>query len=422
LTSSQSGAPSRQTIHPPIGDNLARRQPPFVGRDAELRHLQVAFEAAAAGHGALIMLAGEPGIGKTALCEQLASFVSARGGLPLIRHCYAEGSAGVPYQPFVEAFESYVRERDLETLRAELGSSASMMARMVPAVRDLLQVELSAPEAPEDERLRLLSGVLDCLRNIGAIHQLLLVLEDLHDADRGTLDLLIYLARHLAGTRVLVVGTYRDVEVDRAHPLAAALAELRRGSQVERVQLGELSVDEVQRLLAGSSRQTVPHPSAELVHRRAGGNALFTHELLRFLLAEGLVERRDGMLRRIGEASIAGRMPEGLRDVVGRRLSRLSPEANQMLSVASVIGREFQLEVLRGAHARPEDDLESALEEASAAAIIEERSAVGATITYSVLARVLSANAVRRDRGAPQDPTPSAYRARAGRGPRPATR
>jgi DNA-binding CsgD family transcriptional regulator len=364
------------------GENVSRRQTVFVGREAELRQLVSAFEDAAAGHGRLIMLAGEPGIGKTALCEQLGRFVAAQGGVSLLGHCYPEGSVGVPYQPFVGAFESYAREREVESLRPELGPMAREVARMVPALRSALAAESSATEDPEDERLRLLSGVMEFLHSLGATHALLLVLEDLHDADRGTLDLLMYLARHLAGARLLVVGTYRDVEVDRAHPLAEALAQLRRVSQVERLQLGVLSVDEVQRLLAGGSRHTVPHPLAELVHRRAGGNALFTHELLRFLLAEGLVESRDGMLRRVGEASIAGRMPEGLRDVVGKRLSRLSPEANQVLSVASVIGREFQLEALRRADPRPEDELESALEEALVSAIIEERSAVGATITY----------------------------------------
>jgi DNA-binding CsgD family transcriptional regulator len=118
-----------------------------------------------------------------------------------------------------------------------------------------------------------------------------------------------------------------------------------------------------------------------LVHRRTAGNALFAHELLRFLFGEGLVERRDGVLRRVDEASLAGQMPEGLRDVVGKRLSRLSPAANQMLSIASVIGREFSLEVLRRAHGRP-DELESALEEAVGAAMVEERSAVATMITY----------------------------------------
>jgi DNA-binding CsgD family transcriptional regulator/tetratricopeptide (TPR) repeat protein len=375
---------SDQPIQKQLVATRSSQGQPFVGRESELRQLGAAFEAAAgSGDGRLIMLVGEPGIGKTALCEQLTSFVSTRNGRRLVGHCYPEGSAGVPYQPFVEAFEAFARQRDAEALRAELGSSAGEVARMVPALRSRLQVELSAPENPEDDRLRLLSGILDCLRNIGAAQPLLLVLEDLHDADRGTLDLLVYLARHLAGTPLLVVGTYRDVEVDRAHPLAAALAELRRGSQFDRVHLSELSVDEVQRLLASSSQQAVPRALAEQVHHRSGGNALFVHELLRFLLSEGLVEQRGGVLRRVGEeTSLAGQMPEGLRDAVGKRLSRLSEGTNRVLSVASVIGREFQLDVLSLVFAGPEEELEAALEEASAAGIIEEHSAVGASIMY----------------------------------------
>ena len=156
---------------------------------------------------------------------------------------------------------------------------------------------------------------------------------------------------------------YRDVEVDRARPLAAALAELRRSSLFERMHLGELSVDEVQRLFAVTGQQSIPRPLAELAHRRSGGNALFALELLRFLVSEGLIERRDGAMRRVGEVSLAGQMPEGLRDVVGKRLSRLSRAANEVLSVASVIGREFELEVLQRVYARLRRELESALEE-----------------------------------------------------------
>ena len=365
-----------------VGDNLARRRSPFVGRAFELQQLLSAFEAAARGDGALVMLAGEPGIGKTALCQQLAAFVSSRDGLALVGHCYPEGSASLPYQPFTEGFESYARQRDAEALRVDLGASASEVARIAPALRNLLQVELAAPENPEDDRLRLLSAVLDFLRGVGAKQPLLLVLEDLHDADRGTLDLLLYLARHLAGTPLLVVATYRDVDVDRVHPLATTLAELRRVSRVERIHLGELSVDEVQQLLASSSQQAIPRPLAEVVHRRSGGNALFVHELLRFLLSEHLVEQRDGALRRVGAESLAGHMPEGLRDVVGKRLSRLSAATNQVLSVASVIGREFQLDVLRRVHAGAEEELESALEDAMSAALVEEHLVIGATITY----------------------------------------
>jgi predicted ATPase len=170
------------------------QEQPFVGRESELGQLRAAFDAVAGGgDGRLLMLVGEPGIGKTALCEQLSSFVRSRNGRILVGHCYPEGSAGVPYQPFVEVFEAFARQRDTEALRAELGPSASEVARMVPALRSRLQVELSAPENLEDDPLQLLSRILDCLRNIGAAQPLLLVLEDL----------LLYLARNLLGARIL---------------------------------------------------------------------------------------------------------------------------------------------------------------------------------------------------------------------------
>jgi hypothetical protein len=134
--------------------------------------------------------------------------------------------------------------------------------------------------------------------------------------------------------------------------------------------------------LAETSQQTVPQPFAELVQRQTEGNPLLVRETLRFVIDTGLVERRDGALWRVGDQSLAGRIPEGLRDAVGKRLSRLSDTTNRVLSVASVIGREFQLDVLSRVLSGPEEDLEAALKEASAAAIIEENSSVGASIIY----------------------------------------
>jgi DNA-binding CsgD family transcriptional regulator len=347
-----------------------------------LRQLQEAFEAAAGDHGRLVLLVGEPGIGKTALCDQLARFVSASGGLALLGHCYEEGSFRPPYQPFVEAFASYLQTLDSAVLDIQLGSSAADLARIVPMLRERLHVSPQPPGDPEEDRWRILQAATDFLCNAATQQPLLVVLEDLHDADRGTLDLLLYLARNLHGARLLLVGTYRDVAVDRAHPLAAALTELHRASNVGRVQLHGLSTDEVQQLMAETSQQTVPQPFAELVQRQTEGNPLFVRETLRFVIDTGLVERRDGTLRRVGDQSLAGRIPEGLRDAVGKRLSRLSTSTNRVLSVASVIGREFPLDVLRQVVDSRESELEAALEEAAAAAILEELSAVGATITY----------------------------------------
>jgi DNA-binding CsgD family transcriptional regulator len=347
-----------------------------------LQRLRAAFANATDGQGALVMLVGEPGIGKTALCEQFCEFVSMSGGRSLVGHCYEEGSFRPPYQPFVEVFARYVQECDIHAVSAGLGSGMAELARMLPTLRERLHISPRPPSDPEEDRWRLLQAATDLLHIAAAQQPIVVVLEDLHDADRGTLDLLLYLARNLHGARTLVVGTYRDVAVDRAHPLAAALTELNRASNMARIQLRGLSADEVQRLLAEDSQHTIPRPFAELVHRQTDGNPLFVRETLRFVIDAGLVERRDGALRRVGDQSLAGRIPEGLRDAVGKRLSRLSERTDRVLSVASVIGREFHLRVLREVLGCPEEELEAALEEATVAGIIEESSVVGTTITY----------------------------------------
>jgi DNA-binding NarL/FixJ family response regulator len=359
------------------------RQLPFVGREAELHLLQAAFAAAATGQGRLITLVGEPGIGKTALCDQLASYVASQGGRPLAGHCHPSGSFSLPFQPFVEAFERDAHERGADIVRSEMfDADAAEMARIVPALRDVLDVTLSTARNPEEDRWRLMQAVLGFLRSVAARQPLLLVIEDLHDADRGTLDLLLHLARSLSDAHLLVVGTYRDIEVDRAHPLSRALVDLRRSGKVERVHLRGLSTDEVQHLVALSSHLAIPRPLAELMHQRTEGNPLFVHELLRYVMEEGMVEARRGALRRVGDESLARRIPEGLKDVVGMRLSRLTADTNELLSLAAVVGRQFSLDVLRCVLARSDDELEVSLEEAVAAGVVEERSVVGTAVTY----------------------------------------
>jgi tetratricopeptide (TPR) repeat protein len=362
------------------GDPIYRRA--FVGRETELRQLHAAFDAALSGQGAFVTVVGEPGIGKTAVCEQLSTYAALRGGGVLVGHCYEEGSLSLPYLPFVEVMRSYVLARDPDGLRQDLGSGAADVARIVSEIRDRVAVELRGAGDPEEDRWRLLQAVAGFLRNASRVQPLVIVLEDLHDADRGTLDLLVHLAHGLGGSRLLLVGTYRDVEVDRAHPLSGALAELRRGGNFLRIPLRGLTADEVQRMMAGVSQQEIPWPFAELVHRQTEGNPLFVQEMLRYLVEEGLVERREGALRRVGEDTLAGRIPEGLRDVIGKRLSRLSESTNQVLSVASVIGREFRLDVLQRVAGISDEALEGALAEAMAVAVVEERAGVGAAVSY----------------------------------------
>ena len=352
----------------------------FVGREAELRQLHNAFDSAASGAGSLAMVVGEPGIGKTTLCQQLAAHAEQRGGIALVGHCYEEGSLSLPYLAFVEAMRSYVLARDDDDLKAELGPAAADLARIVPEIPQRLQVQPTPPSDPEADRYRLFHSVGTFLRNASAVQPLLVVLEDLHDADTGTLDLITYLSRSFGDSRLLIVGTYRDVEVDRAHPLSGTLAELRRVSSFERVLLRGLNADEVHRMMTGMAGREVPWRTSEAVHRQTEGNPLFVQEVLRYLVEEDVLSS-DGGPRR-DETPFDMRIPEGLRDVIGKRLSRLSQECNKVLGLAAVIGREFPVDVLQKVAGLAEDDLFSALEEAKGAAVVEERSAVGAVVSF----------------------------------------
>src|SRR5207302_771252 len=134
---------------------------------------------------------------------------------------------------------------------------------------------------------------------------------------------------------------------DRSHPLSGALAELRRDSTFRRIPLRGLTADEVHRMMGVIAGQEVSWSLAEAVHRQTEGNPLFVQEVLRYLAEEGLVQREGGQWQRTGSTPLELQIPEGLRDVIGKRLSRLSPECNRVLAVAAVIGRDFALETLR---------------------------------------------------------------------------
>ena len=352
----------------------------FVGRENELRQLHTAFDNAMSGEGSLVMVVGEPGIGKTSLCGQLDTYATLRGGKTLVGHCYEEGSLSLPYLAFVEAMRTYVLARDAAGLKSDLGSGASEVARIVSDVRERLDVEPSDPGDPEQDRYRLMQSVTSFLANAANVQPLVIVLEDLHDADAGTLDMLTHVARNLSGSRLMLVGTYRDVEVDRSHPLSSALAELRRVANFDRIGLRGLTADEVQRMMAAIAAHDVPWGISEAVYRQTEGNPLFVQEVLRYLVEEGmLAHRHDGPARQTPPEM---RIPEGLTDVIGKRLSRLSTEANSVLSIASVIGRDFRLDVLQKVAGLSEDDLFTALEEAQAAAVIEERSGAGTAVGF----------------------------------------
>ncbi len=234
------------------------------------------------------------------------------------------------------------------------------------------------PVVREEDRWRLLEAISGFMRNASGRQPLVVVLEDLHWADWGTLDLLHHVARNLTGTRLLIIGTYRDVEVDRGHPLSGALADLRRSSAFLRIGLRGLSVDEVHRMMQQVRGQEIAWSRAEAIHRQTEGNPLFVQEVLRYLVEEGLWYAKGAQWVRTDDGNPESGIPEGLCDVIGKRLSRLSEATNRVLAIAAVIGREFRLDVLQQIAQVPQDELESALGESTRMAVLQEEARPGA--------------------------------------------
>jgi tetratricopeptide (TPR) repeat protein len=349
----------------------------FVGRRDEMDQLKTALENGLSGHGSLVMLVGEPGIGKTRLAEEFSVYATLRGAQVLTGRCY-EGEVALPYRPFVEAFRQYVRNRPDLALRDELGEGAPEIAKLVSEVRQRFP---DIPEAPaleaEAERLRLFESAATFARNAAQAQPLVFFLDDIHWADKPSLLLMRYLTRALANERVLLLAAYRDIELDRAHPLAEVLATIRREQRYERVRLRGLSQDDVLALLniMESSEETAPGRGllAGALYSETEGNPFFIREVLNHLIEEGKIVHEGGhWVGRVASVSELG-IPEGVREVIGRRLSRLSDGCNRMLTCASTMTGGCTWDELKAITGEPEAALLDLLDEVLGAQLLGER-------------------------------------------------
>jgi hypothetical protein len=338
----------------------------FVGREPELAEARACLDQALSGHGRVLLLVGEPGIGKTRTAEELATYAHLRGAQVLWGHCY-EGEGAPAYWPWVQMVRAYAHDHDPEELRSAMGSGAADIAEMVSQVRARLpELPRPSPVDPEQARFRLFDSVVSFLRNASMRRPLVLVLDDLHWADKPSLLLLQFLARELAGARLLVVGAYRDVELQRKHPLSETLAELAHAGQSDRILLRGLTRAEVGRFIERSAGVEPPGGLVDAVFRETEGNPFFVHEVVRLLAGAGRLQSPDA----VGSWNLE--IPQGVREVVGRRLNRLSDACNTILSVAAVIGRDFDFRVLREVSEQSEAQLLHALDEAIGARLVVE--------------------------------------------------
>jgi class 3 adenylate cyclase len=333
---------------------------PLVGRGAELEELRRLWRDARGGRRAVAVIAGEPGIGKTRLAAELCRGAYAEGAAVLLGRCYEDSI--VPYQSFVEALRHHVSETPLDELRLQVGPYRPVLGRLIPELADPARRSTTTATggSPEGEQFQLFDSVASLLLAVAEQHPLILVLDDLHWADVPTLLLLRHVVRATEGVSLLILGTYRQTEVDEPHPLGQAIAELRRARALATVTLAGLNEGEVAELVASQLSGAASVTVARSIVERTQGNPFFVEELLRDVASDGDVS--DALTR----------IPDSVKDLLLRRLRRLDEACKRLLAIAAVAGHEFALDVLELVAGGTAEEIAEGLEPAIAAQVIHE--------------------------------------------------
>ncbi len=365
----------------PLPAGMPNHEGEMVGRERELEELNAALEHARAGEARVVLVAGEAGMGKTRLTTEFARAAHARGATVLFGRCDEEALA--PYQPWVEALRHLVVNAPIEDVRRFAGAAAPELARVVPALADRLP---GLPEPlraePDTERYRLFEAFAGVLGRIAGSAPTVLVLDDLHWADKPTVLLLLHAIRSASTARLLVVGTYRENEVGRDHPLSPALTTIRRETMYQRLALDGLRESDVAELVGDAREERF----VRTLHRETEGNPFFIEEILRHGHDPG--------------APDAG-ITEGVRDAILRTLERLSEASRDALAMGSVIGSDFGVDLLEAVTGRSGDELVDALDEAvRARVVVEAPETVGRYIFRHALIRATLHDGISRTRRA----------------------
>jgi class 3 adenylate cyclase/tetratricopeptide (TPR) repeat protein len=348
----------------------------FVGRTSQFEQLINAWKAVSGdGQRRIVLLSGEPGIGKTTLSAKFAKEVCDEGALVLYGRC--DEDLRIPYQPWIEALGQVIDALPDELLREHVADRGAHLARLIPQLAARLSVEVPPSGDGDTERFVLYGCVTDLLTRVSAEQPVLIVLDDLHWADRATVQLLRHVSTVDAPMRVAVLGTFRDSEITTDHPLTELLAALHRESVAERIALRGFGDDELLTLLetiAGHEMDEQGVALRDALLAETAGNPFFVAEILRHLAESGAIFQRDDG-RWVADADIrAVGLPVSVREVIGRRLATLGPDTERILAIASVIGRDFDISLLATIARVDEDTVLDICDGAVAVAILQTTS------------------------------------------------
>ncbi|MDX6679266.1 MAG: hypothetical protein QOE31_3318, partial [Solirubrobacteraceae bacterium] len=353
----------------------------FVGRAADIGALTSVYADVADGTRRVAMVCGEPGIGKTRLAAEFARQAHDEGAIVLYGRCDEEALHAL--QPFVEALRHYVCNCPPQGLAQRLGHASGELRRILPELPDRFPaLAQPLPGDPEGSRSRLFEAVAGLLCDAALETPLVVVLDDLHWADKATLLLLKYLVRHPCDGQLMVLATYRDTELDRDHPLRATLVELGREHALQRYALTPLDAAAVSELVDDHVGAATSTELGRMVYEQTEGNAFFVVEVLRHLKESGAIGAAVSPAKVDKEVEPPS-VPEGVKNVIHQRVRRLGSETDRLLKTASVIGRDFELQVLQRLSDLSEDQLLDVLESAVRAHVIDEVAGRAGRYTFS---------------------------------------
>jgi DNA-binding CsgD family transcriptional regulator/tetratricopeptide (TPR) repeat protein len=328
--------------------------PAFIGRAVELRRLDAVLERAEQGRPQLVLLAGDAGVGKTRLLLALAGRARRRGMRVLMGASVELGDIGLPYLPVVDALRELAGDPQEAGLLAGAAVTAPALGRLLPGI------EPAGPTGDGLDQLQVLDAVRAVLVGLAERSPVLLVLEDLHWADRSTRDLVAFLARTLRSGRVVVAVSYRSDELHRRHPLRPLLAELVRLPWAERLELAPFTQAELAEHLEGIAGEPLPAGQLDGIYARSEGNPFYAEQLL---------------AASAGDARVV--LPATLAEVLLARVQGLSEAAQRVLRVAAVAGRRAPHRLLAEVAGLPVADLERGLREAVDAGVLATDAATG---------------------------------------------
>jgi len=348
---------------------------PLVDREQEIKILRTRLDATLRGEGSLVFITGEAGIGKTRLAYELSSYAKLRGAQCLMSRGY-EREGAVPYQPWSDIIKEYFRWAPPLLLFKAVGTFAPELAKLVPEVGEKLgTIPSSAPAPSAQQHVRLYEAVTQFFVNISKESPLVLFLDDLQWFDDASMGLLLHMARAITAEHLLVVGAYRDLELEDQRSLSRSVAKINRERLSYALPLKRLAFDHILQMTRQTFGEKVPSELPDLIYGKTEGNPFFVEEVLRSLVEEGAVypvEKGWGV-KDLSQVHV----PRGIKEVLGKKLESLDEESFHVLSTAAVIGREFSFPVLREVTGLGENELIDIIDKCLHARLVVDRHITG---------------------------------------------